>query len=62
MNEIYVKIEWLCYEEEIVTFETAEQAYEYAQNKSKQDWVNYCKLYICGYLQYIFDFGKVVQE
>ena len=35
MNEIFVKVEWLCYDDEIVQFEAADAAVEYAQSKSK---------------------------
>ena len=61
MHDIYVKIEWLCYETEIIFFETTDQACEFAQAKSQEQWVNYCKVFVWGFEQYVYDFGKMVK-
>lgn len=59
MHDIYVKVEWLCYEPEIIFFETTDQACAFAQDKSKEQWVNYCKVYVWGFEQYTYDFGRL---
>ena len=61
MYDIFVKIEWLCYDDELIAFETADQAYEFAQEKSKEHWVNYCRVYIWGFEQYSFDCGILIK-
>jgi hypothetical protein len=61
MYDIYVKIEWLCREPELIGFETADQAYEFAQAKSKERGVNYCRVYIWGFEQYSFDCGILIK-
>jgi hypothetical protein len=59
LNTIYVKTEYLCFEDKITFFETTDDAVAFAQQESKGEWVNYCKVYVGGFLQYTYDFGRL---
>lgn len=60
MYDIYVKIEWLCDKPALIDFETADQACAFAQEKSKEFGVNYCRVYVGGFEQYSFDCGILI--
>lgn len=60
MKNIYVKIEYLCYEDKIVNCDTIDSACIYAQRESKGGWVNYCKVYCGKALLYTYDYGRLI--